>query len=141
MNRTVRLLMFILLIGMILPVSCKAVKQSASASDTVWLQTDPVQCLGNPWEKAWLEAHDGEYEAYPIGNPREVEAKEAEVIRSFFEKQGIAILEVESKPYPEGAMVCDACSCPQGYTLYLQVREKDMEALKQFDFKLSEEDH
>jgi len=95
----------------------------------VWLSTKPIQCLGNPWEKDWLAANDNDYSAYPIGDPRIIEVPEKAIITAFFARQEIDILDIESEPFDDDVMVCDACHCPQGYTLKINVSKEDAEKL------------
>jgi hypothetical protein len=116
---------------------CQAQDATTSSPEGIWMETDPVQCLGNPWEKAWLSNHNGDYGDYPKGKPREVEPQEATIIKDFFEAEGIGILDLDWQSYPEDAMVCDACSCPQGFTLYLKVKEQNRKALEAYGFNLS----
>ncbi len=114
--------------------SCRNM-QNQQSPHGVWMKTEPIQCLGNPWEKAWLEAHRGAYDEYPNGHPRRVEEEEKRIIRDFFESQGIHVLKVEAVPFPDDAMVCEACDCPQGYTLYILTDKEGAEKLEQFGFR------
>ena len=136
-----RLLTGLLLIGL---WSCNNSKESAqqAPAETIWMVTQPVQCLGNPWEEAWLLANDQKAAAYPRGEVRVVEAEEAAIIRQFFEDKGIAVYAVKGVPFPEGTMVCDACHCPQGYDLYLQVHpDKQHQLQEEYGFKPTEAPH
>lgn len=100
----------------------------------VWLTIDPIQCLGNPWEKAWVA--ENSYEEYPIGHPREFETVEEMILREYFTNQDIVISKVQHKSYPEDMMVCEACSCPAGYHLYIAVDPKFKDRLvDEFGFK------
>lgn len=134
----IRLLTCLLLIGL---WSCNNSKESAqqAQAETMWMVTQPVQCLGNPWEEAWLLANDQKAAAYPRGEVRIVEAEEAAIIRQFFEEQGITVYAVKGIPFPEGTMVCDACHCPQGYDLYVQVKSADRGTMQeQYGFSPTE---
>jgi len=125
---------FMLLICM--ASSCRNT-QTQQATTEIWMEIEPVQCLGNLWEKAWLEKHSGAYDQYPKGHPRKVEEAEKVIIRDFFESQGIRVIKVEAVPFPDDVMVCDACDCPQGYTLYILTDKEGAEKLKKFNFKES----
>ena len=103
----------------------------------VWVQTDPVQCLENPWEQWWMIQHPEE--EYPKGLPRSIESAEQAIIIEFFSKTGVIIGDVLSIPYPEDAAICDACTCPDGYTLYLQIPEDKVDFMsRQFNFQLAD---
>jgi len=118
--------------------ACRSKKESMSG-EYVRMQIEPVQCLGNPWEQDWLEVHGMKYEDYPRGRPRQLEAEEKEIIRSFFEKEGIRIYKIEGIPFPDSVMVCDACDCPQGYTLEVWAAPGDTARLRTFGFKIFKE--
>lgn len=124
---------FILLIGW-LAAGCTGSKSTKDETNGLWMKTDPVQCLQNPWEEAWLESNNKDYQAYPKGHPRKIEPEEARIIRQFFEDQGVTVLAMEAESFGEDVMVCEACSCPQGYTLYIKVKGADEEKMKSFQF-------
>lgn len=101
---------------------------------TVWMTTDPIQCLGNPWEEDWTEQFPNSN--YPIGHPRKFEEPEQLILRSYMlEHHDVTILRIRDKPYPEDAMVCEACSCPAGYSLYIEVAATDKEKLEETPFQ------
>lgn len=100
-----------------------------SKEKLVWMSTDPIQCLGNPWEKDWISQPGNKYENYPVGHPAKIEKEEVEIIKGYFNKKGIYLAAVESKPYPDNAIVCDACECPVGYTLLVKIPENLSEKL------------
>lgn len=103
----------------------------------VWMEMDPVQCLGNAWEKDWLSQPANKDKNYPIGNPALIEPEEKSIIKTFFSKQNIYIAEIQSESYPDNAVICDACECPAGYTLYIKLPESKSQALSAFGFNLS----
>jgi hypothetical protein len=107
----------------------------------IWVEIDPVQCLGNPWEKTWLSQHNNDYDAYPRGNPLIIEDWEKEIIKNYYEKQGIKIFAIKSKTFSQKPNqplgVCAACNCPQGYTLYLLVKQEDKDKLLNQGYKIS----
>jgi hypothetical protein len=81
-----------------------------------WVATEPTQCLTNPWEQDWLARHGNNYDAYP----RDEESQQA-IIVEYYARLGIDVGAVLSLPKYE--IVCMACSCPRGDTLYLLVSE------------------
>jgi hypothetical protein len=132
-------IIFLLLAIAAISSACNGSKQAAAEEGpSVWMETDPIQCLGNPWEEDWLSKQGREYGDYPIGNPRIVEKEEMEIIMDYFKGKGVTVYEVSSKPYPEDMAVCDACTCPAGYTLYLRVPEKQSSILEDFRFTQSD---
>ncbi|MDD3190669.1 MAG: hypothetical protein PHI66_03185 [Candidatus Pacebacteria bacterium] len=105
-------------------------------SGKTWVQIDPVQCLGNPWEIDWTKSHDNDYYGYPadIHTP-ELEQEEIQIIKNYYQKQGIAIADVRSEWTHE--IVCTACNCPQGYMLYLLVSDSDVDKMLELDYEVS----
>ena len=70
-----------------------------------WVATSPVQCLGNDWERDWLDSHDGNYSAYP-----EDPDSRNKIIVDYYELQEVEVFQVIREPWDDG--VCLACSCP-----------------------------
>lgn len=119
--------------------SCRAPQSNGNKVDNgVWMETDPIQCLGNPWEMDWLENNPSAGGNYPKGKPRIIENVESGIILAFFSGKGAVITDIKSEAYPKNTMVCDACTCTDGYTLYLYVNEENAPILKRFNFSLSE---
>ncbi|MAH43270.1 hypothetical protein CL614_06180 [archaeon] len=104
-----------------------------------WVEVDPIQCLGNPWEIDWLESHNNNYSAYPIdvGTLPNLETTEGEIIKNYYQNQGINIFNVISKSTYD--TVCKACSCAKGYTLYLLISELDINKMLEFGYKINAE--
>jgi len=93
----------------------------------------PIQCLGNVWEQDWLASHDNDYGAYPrdLSKPG-LEEEEKLIIRSYYQRQGVFINEFATTEW-DGA-VCLACSCPQGYTMFVLVAEVHEETMSDLGF-------
>ncbi len=88
----------------------------------------PIQCLGNPWEQDWLASHDNDYGAYPRDLSRPgLEEEEKEIIQSYYQRLGVPIESLATTEW-DGA-VCLACSCPQGYTLYVLIADVHEETM------------
>lgn len=134
MVKTIKYLLLTAVTVALLAASCSGGKNSSSETKGIWMQTEPIQCLQNPWEEAWLENNNKDYQAYPKGKPREVEPEEARIIQAYFEDQGVTVLDWDFESFGDDVMVCDACSCPQGFTLYLKVKEADLATLKDYNF-------
>lgn len=133
MNKVILLLLCVSMLG------CKPGKDSSSSSgDQVWLWTDPVQCLTNPWESNWLSEGGREYQDYPIGDNLIVEEEEAEIIKGYFlEKEKVTIHDLYSRKYEEVGLsqsVCEACHCPQGYRLFVLVDQDKMKLMEEKGF-------
>ena len=100
-----------LLIGISVLMSCskKTVNQQSSPPkqnvEKSWVQIDPVQCLGNPWEKHWMSVNGKESVDYPAD-------REFEIVKRFYGEKGIDIHKIRSEQTHE--YVCEACTCPRG---------------------------
>ena len=94
----------------------------------VWVAIEPVQCLGNSWERDWLAKHDQNYSGYPRGREGEFA-----VIKAYFENVGIPVHALASRP--KYTIVCCACSCPRGDTLYLLVNAQDVPRMTDMGFR------
>src|SRR3989344_2377089 len=116
-----KIIIFTSLFGLILLASC--IKQGIDLpkeNEKTWIVIDPTQCLSNHWEGYWIKSHDNNYSVYPRDvHTSELEQEEIQIIKNYYQKQGITIFDVKSEWTHE--IVCEACSCPQGYTLYLLV--------------------
>ena len=88
-----------------------------SSEDKVWVIVRPVQCLGNPWEKDWLARNKNQAAKYP-------RTEEFEVLAAYFARKKIPVLDIRVKPYVKGDMLCQACDCPRGDTLFLMIYAK-----------------
>ncbi len=106
----------LLALFLLLPPIAEAKSPSA---DRVWVIIRPKQCLGNPWEKEWLAKHQNDGVKYPL-------KREDTVIKSFFVKKHIPILDVRLLRYVKGDPICQACDCPRGDTLYILINPEDV---------------
>jgi len=104
---------------------------------TTWVAIEPVQCLGNPWEQDWLEKHGWDYHSYPKNPARPgLEPEEFEIIQDYYDRGGVAVFEGRTAPKYDN--VCLACSCPEGHTLYLLVRDQDVEAMVGWGYRVEQ---
>jgi len=94
----------------------------------VWVAIEPIQCLGNSWEQDWLEKNDNNYSGYP----RDREGEFA-VIKAYFEGIGVEVHALASRPKYD--IVCCACSCARGDTLYLLVNLRDVDRVEDMGFR------
>lgn len=86
-----------------------------------WVSIAPKQCRSNPWE---------------IDAPLSVGISEESAIKIFYQKQGIVVAEVVSKPTYQ--VVCLACNCPRGDTLYLSILTRDIPKMTAQGFMVAE---
>lgn len=108
-------------------------------TEAVWVEINPVQCMGNPWEQDWLLANDNDISAYPMGPDAPLPGpEEIEIIKDYYAKQDVEVLDARSAWVMQA--VCEACSCPEGYTLYLSVAVSDVEKMTALGFKVSAEE-
>lgn len=95
---------------------------------TTWVAIEPIQCLKNPWEQDWLEKNDWDYDSYPKDPARPgLEPAEFEVIQDFYDAAGVAVSGGQTAPKYDN--VCLACTCPEGHTMYLLVRDQDVDTM------------
>lgn len=74
--------------------------QACDQGNRVWVIIDPIQCLGNPWEQAWLEEHDDDYDAYPKS-----EGDRRKIFVHYYEIKGVEIDKIkQTYPYPNFAI-------------------------------------
>ena len=90
-----------------------------------WVQIDPVQCSGNPWEIEQREKGVA------------FDKSEDEIIKDYFQIRGVQIFEVRSKMTHE--IVCESCACLRGDTLYLSVASPNVSKMLNLGYKVSEE--
>lgn len=94
-----------------------------------------MQCLGNPWEQDWLERNDWDYDAYPRDPTRfGLEPQEFEIIQDYYDSEGVVVFDGQTAPKYNN--VCLACSCPEGHTLYLLVREQDVAVMVGWGYRV-----
>ena len=88
-----------------------------------WVQINPIQCQGNPWEESLrgegIEASD-----------------ESVLIRDYYSGQGIEVFEVR-KEDKSTEVVCLSCSCLRGDILHLLVSDDDVPEMLEIGYKLS----
>ena len=90
-----------------------------------WVQIDPVQCNENPWEQD-LSGLDN----IPPGSDMEFE-----LVKGYYGEHGVAVSEI--KRATTHGLVCQACSCPAGHTLYLLIPDESVERMTGLGFEIS----
>lgn len=115
--------------------SCRTEDSTRSDPAGVWMAIEPIQCLGNPWERDWLESHGGDYSAYPKDPTTPgLEPEEFTIIQEFYDRAGVTVIDAETKQKYDA--VCLACSCPEGHTLYLLVSPEGVQTMIGFGYRL-----
>ncbi len=115
------ILLFIIPFGLLL--------ESCEQEYGEWVILDPIQCMGNPWEQAWLEENNYEYELWW----EMTEQEKLDVFEKYYEDQGIVIYEIKrTSPYN---VVCDGCSCPRGDRIHCNIDEDDVDQMMEWGFE------
>jgi len=94
----------------------------------VWVAIEPIQCLGNSWERDWLEKHDQDYSGYPGDRDGEFA-----VIKAYFEGLSVSVHALTSRPKYD--ITCALCTCPRGDTLYVMVNARDVPSMEDMGFR------
>ena len=124
----------VLALSVLCVMSCNREDSTSPNPDQVWVATEPIQCLGNPWERDWLESHNGDYSGYPKDPATPgLEPEEFEIIRDYYGRQGVTVFEADTAQKYD--VVCAACSCPEGHTLYLLVQGEDVQQMIEFGYR------
>ena len=94
-----------------------------NAQGRAWVEIDPIQCGGNPWE-LWQQEQGVAYDK-----------SEIDIIKDYYREQGTEVFEVKSKQTHE--IVCEACSCPRGDTIYLLIGSQDVQKMLSLGYQIS----
>lgn len=102
--------------------------QTCDQGNRVWVFIDPIQCLGNPWEQAWLEEHNDDYDAYPKS-----EEDRLKIFVHYYEIRSVEIYKIkQTYPYED---VCASCACPRGDRIRCLIHEDDVEQMVAWGFE------
>ena len=116
-------------------MSCTEEDTTRSEPGRVWVALEPIQCLGNPWERDWLESHNWDYSGYPKDPTAPgLEPEEFAIIQDFYDRAGVVVFEAETALKYEA--VCLACSCPEGHTLYLLVSAESVQKMMELGYRV-----
>lgn len=128
-----RLILIVLTLTLLLSGCTK--QTSKLEIQKIWVKIDPIQCLGNPWQQDWLNNHNMNYSLYPQAlknfNP------EINIIKEYYGKKGVIIYDIKSKATRD--IVCNACSCPTGTTLYFLIDDSNTNKMLEFGYSIAEE--
>lgn len=91
--------------------------------DVVWVEKEPIQCLGNEWEQDYLERNNIKFEEYPT----ELENK---ILKEFYLGKGVKIYGIKKEKIE--AVFCQACSCPRGDKIKVLIDKKDLKKMEGF---------
>ena len=102
-----------------------------------WVKIDPIQCFGNPWEIDWVKNNQNDNLNYPKNlHSQDLSLEEIEIIKNYYNKQGIQIHDLKIKWTYD--VVCEACNCPKGYTLYLQISKEDVDKMLELGYTINQ---
>ena len=114
----------LLIIGLFLIItSCEKI-----TDERVWVAVDPVQCMGNAWEKDWLEENNDDYElwrTFTIGD-------ELDIIEKYYEELGIIIYDIKQENVYD--ITCEACGCPRGDRISCFINKSDVGQMLEWGF-------
>ncbi|MCX6799964.1 MAG: hypothetical protein NT091_02350 [Candidatus Falkowbacteria bacterium] len=106
-----------------------------------WVEMNPIKCLGNSWEFDWLMSHSGQYANYPKETSEKISLAEINILKNFFKKNNIELTDVKSVALKDQAnstiKLCETCNCPQGYTLYAQIKKESLKNMLELGWKKS----
>jgi hypothetical protein len=99
-----------------------------------WMAIEPTQCLTNPWEEDWLAQPGNTYVDYPkdYATPG-LDPGEIAIIKDYYLRHGVVVVETATTMRFE--VVCLACSCPEGHTMYLLVRARDVATMLSLGYR------
>jgi hypothetical protein len=101
----------------------------------VWVAIEPTQCLTNPWEADWLAHHGNDYASYPKDYSRPgLEPGEVTIIKDYYRRQSVVVSGTATAA--KYIAVCASCSCPEGHTMFLRVREQDVDTMIALGYRL-----
>lgn len=112
----------------VLGTSCKSnkpsgpVKYPQTSEKKIWMSIDPIQCLGNPWDKMVDRTAKDTREA------------EKQAMFKYYGQRGIIVYDYGWEQTHE--FVCEACDCPRGDTINLYVKEEDIGKMRSMGFRL-----
>lgn len=114
----------------ILSAVCFLFILSCSSQDRVWVYKDPIQCLGNPWEQAWLAAHNDDWGLWHDLS----DADQLQVFVKYYGDVGIEIHQYrQTFPYE---FTCEACDCPRGDRIHCLINNNDVAKMVAWGFSL-----
>lgn len=97
---------------------CSKKATVSTTTDEVWMRYDETKCE-NPWHFNWFV--------------KPTEAQIVGAIKGNLEGSGIEILQITSTN-EEGLISCEACNCPNGRHIFVQVHKSEIEKLKALKF-------
>ena len=121
--------------------SSQPIQEPELTIQKTWVEIDPIQCLGNPWEQDWLKSHNNDYASYPRNVHTEgLDDGETVVIKDYYRNQSITVFDVRSGSWGGETFQCEGCGCSAGYTLYLLVSELNVDEMLNLNYKISQEE-
>lgn len=106
--------------------------------DSVWVKIHPVQCFQNPWQQKWLESNKEQYSNEQSLNEALARVPEAELMRQYYNAQGIEVNTIKIRKVAE--ITCASCACQNGNMNILTVKKKDLKKMKSFGYTEATDD-
>ncbi len=109
-----------------------------------WLEIDPKQCGSNPWEKDWEQIDNTvptkcQTQCVQVDKQESADCQTKCLVQDYYSRKGIEILDVKAISYKEKfgkyVPVCEACDCPGGETLYIQVHLSETSKMIEMGFR------
>lgn len=129
MTRIIRTSVLVMVLLSLVACRVHYVELNPSVSETeiqlddsrgVWVAVRPTQCsISDAWRKDWVAIHANDPH-YPFG-------PEITVLQEFCSKQGVLVLDATTRL--ENDLPCSARTCSAHYTVFLLVREEDVDAI------------
>lgn len=99
---------------------------SSLNEQTIWVQIKTIMC--NPWDKditQWYQSHN---------QTKVSESQGLEIIKNYYQKQGISVFNAKYVNWRPHTLSCDACGCDSGLALHLLVSNSDLVKLEKQGF-------
>ena len=104
--------------------------QSCENEDSKWVTIDPIQCMGNPWEQAWLQENNNSHDLWTEMGDQD----KLDVFEEFYNNKGIVIYNIKcTEPHED---TCAACSCPRGDRIHCHIHEDDVDQMLEWGFEI-----
>jgi hypothetical protein len=109
-----------------------------------WLEINPKQCGRNPWEQELRQTDSAvpercQLQCESLDRPTKTQCIVQCLVERYYAIEGIEIFNLRTINFEEkfGApiLICEACDCPAGYTLYVQVTDDDVPGMLAADYR------
>jgi hypothetical protein len=132
------------LLSMLLFLNMRALLKTPflpNAPGQTWLELDPLQCGSNPWETNWDSVQSNLTNACQAvcSQPDAPGCPVSCLVTAYYQSIGITIhsfghLDFKTK-FGKDIELCEACTCPAGYTIYVRVADEDVSRMQALGFR------